>query len=97
MNPNDVVQIHVIIKGYVQGVGFRFFVLEKANVLGIQGWVRNTISGQVEVLAEGTVEQINQFLELIKQGPRQALVTDIEIEKNDPSGEFIGFSLRNTA
>jgi acylphosphatase len=46
--------LHAIVEGRVQGVGFRYFVLEVAELLGIYGWVRNRWDDTVEVLAEGT-------------------------------------------
>jgi acylphosphatase len=96
MKPNDQVQIHVIIEGRVQGVGFRYFVLEKAYELGVKGWVRNTYNGEVEVLAEGSNKQIEKFLGLIRQGPSLASITKIDIQRNVASGEYIDFSLRLT-
>ena len=56
--------LHSRIEGYVQGVGFRYFVLEKAQDLGLTGWVRNCTNGDVEVLAEGTREQLEKLLVL---------------------------------
>ena len=96
MKQGDLVQIHVLIEGRVQGVGFRYFILEKARGLEVTGWVRNTFDDKVEVLAEGFKDQIAVFLEELKKGPRQALITKFIVETNDPCSKFAGFSMRNT-
>lgn len=95
--PIDELQIHVIIEGRVQGVGFRYYVLEKASELGVSGWVRNTFQGQVEVVAEGQKETLDKFIELLKHGPSLSFITNIEVIRKNASGEFTEFSLRSTA
>lgn len=67
-----------IVRGRVQGVGFRWFVEREAHILGISGWVRNNPDGSVEVLAQGTREQILGFRSRLRQGPRAARVDDVE-------------------
>jgi acylphosphatase len=67
-----------IVRGRVQGVGFRWYVEREASVLGIVGWVRNNPDGAVEVLATGTREQINALHEKLRMGPRAARVDDIQ-------------------
>jgi acylphosphatase len=57
------------IVGRVQGVGFRWFVRQHARALNIAGWVRNLPSGDVELLASGTAEQLNRLEELVRGGP----------------------------
>ena len=67
-----------MVKGRVQGVGFRFYVEREARLLGIVGWVRNTPSGAVEVLATGTREQQVALRGKLYQGPRAARVDDVD-------------------
>ena len=67
-----------IVRGRVQGVGFRWFVEREAHTLGISGWVRNNSDGSVEVLAMGTDEQLSNLRSRLRQGPRAARVDDVE-------------------
>lgn len=66
------------VRGRVQGVGFRWFVEREAATLGIAGWVRNRADGSVEVLAQGTREQLFSLRSRLQQGPRAARVDDVE-------------------
>jgi acylphosphatase len=94
---NDTCQIHIVVEGRVQGVGFRYFVLERAQELGLTGWVRNTYEGHVEVLAEGKKPVLDKFLELCRRGPRAAYVTGIDFEWGTSTGELSAFSVRSTS
>jgi acylphosphatase len=67
-----------LISGRVQGVGFRFFVENKAIQIGVRGWVRNEDDGRVQVYATGTPDQLNQLAALLHQGPRMAEVRGVE-------------------
>ena len=67
-----------VVRGRVQGVGFRWFVEREAHILGINGWVRNNSDGSVEVLAQGTREQLLGLRSRLRQGPRAARVDDVE-------------------
>ncbi len=67
-----------IVRGRVQGVGFRWFVEREASTLGIKGWVRNNHDGSVEVLASGSREQLNSLRSRLQQGPRAARVDQVE-------------------
>ena len=67
-----------LVRGRVQGVGFRWFVEREAQMLGIRGWVRNNLDGAVEVLAIGTREQLLAFRGKLREGPRAARVDDVE-------------------
>jgi len=89
-------RLHAIVEGRVQGVGFRYFVLEQAVSLGIAGWVRNRYDESVEVLAEGTRESLESLQALLWKGPRSAFVTRVKSEWEEPTGEFIRFSVRST-
>jgi acylphosphatase len=67
-----------IVRGRVQGVGFRWFVEREAHTLGIAGWVRNNADGSVEVLAMGTSDQLLGLRSRLRNGPRAARVDDVE-------------------
>jgi acylphosphatase len=67
-----------VVRGRVQGVGFRWFVEREAHTLGISGWVRNNSDGSVEVLAQGTREQLLVLGSRLRQGPRASRVDDVE-------------------
>lgn len=67
-----------LVRGRVQGVGFRWFVEREANILGIAGWVRNNFDGTVEVLAVGTREQLARMRSRLQEGPRAARVDEVE-------------------
>jgi len=74
--------LHVIVHGRVQGVGFRWFVRERARDLGLRGWVRNDADGSVEVLAVGGDAALEQLRTLLRGGPTGARVSDIT-ERNE--------------
>ncbi|MGM0375503.1 MAG: acylphosphatase [Bacteroidota bacterium] len=73
-------RVRVIIDGRVQGVGFRYFVLENAQRYGIKGYVKNMPGGSVEVDAEGEREQLGQFLNVCRQGPPAARVDRFSVD-----------------
>jgi acylphosphatase len=67
-----------IIRGRVQGVGFRWYVEREARLLAIAGWVRNNVDGSVEVLGMGSEEQLLALRGKLQQGPRAARVDDVQ-------------------
>ena len=67
-----------LVRGRVQGVGFRWFVEREARLLGVAGWVRNNTDGAVEVLAQGSREQLSNLRVRLLQGPRAARVDDVD-------------------
>ena len=69
---------HALVRGKVQGVGFRWFAREQAQAFGLIGWVRNRADGSVEILASGEPSELQQFKSMIKRGPRGALVEDAQ-------------------
>ena len=91
---NDPARVHVWVEGRVQGVGFRAFVAYSAQKLGVHGWVRNIGYDSVEAVAEGTRRQIEQFIQMVKNGPRGALVQASRVEEEIHSGEFPAFEIR---
>jgi acylphosphatase len=68
-----------LVRGRVQGVGFRWFVEREAHILGIAGWVRNNHDGSVEVLAQGTRDQLSALHSRLREGPRAARVDAVEV------------------
>jgi len=68
-----------MVRGRVQGVGFRWFVQREAAALGLAGWVRNNVDGAVEVLASGSEQQLAALEAKLKQGPRAARVDHVEV------------------
>src|SRR3981189_1176649 len=72
------------VRGRVQGVGFRWFVEREAHILGIAGWVRNNHDGNVEVLAQGTRDQLSGLRSRLRQGPRAARVDAVEEAEAEP-------------
>lgn len=68
-----------VVSGRVQGVGFRYFVLRHAQAAGVDGSVRNLMTGQVEVRALGTREQLGKLETALWKGPRFSNVTNVEI------------------
>lgn len=69
--------VHLIIQGKVQGVFYRVSAKKQADIIGVTGWVKNTKERHVEILAQGTEEQIKRFVEWCKQGPSRAQVEKV--------------------
>lgn len=86
--------IHIRVWGRVQGVGFRAFVAQNANSLGLRGWVRNVGRDQVETRSEGTRENLELFLERLRIGSSVSNVKEIKFEWGEFDGEFKKFSVR---
>jgi acylphosphatase len=83
--------IHFLIRGRVQGVGFRWFVHREAAELGLRGWVRNTDSGEVEILAAGEVEALEDLKVELRKGSRGSRVDAlIEHELDEAEAESLG-------
>ncbi len=90
----DAKRLQAYISGWVQGVGFRWFVLQRARPLGLTGWTRNLPDGRVQVVAEGKRESLEAFLVHLRQGPSSSRVYGIEENWTDATGEFKGFDVR---
>jgi acylphosphatase len=77
---------HVVVHGYVQGVGFRFAVEREARSRGVSGWVRNRDDGKVEAVFEGEREGVEALVEFCRRGPRGAHVDRIDVTDESPEG-----------
>jgi acylphosphatase len=85
----------LLVSGRVQGVGYRWFAIERASLEGITGWVRNLPEGDVEVVAEGDAEAMDRFERALRQGPRGARVDDVTTDILAPTGRFPTFTARH--
>ena len=82
-----------LISGRVQGVGYRYFAMRAAACYQVSGYVRNLETGQVEVLAEGAREAIEEFKKELAAGPYHAQVTEIAETNIEVSGRYQGFRI----
>lgn len=78
---------HLIVRGTVQGVGFRWSCRARAEQLGVAGWVRNRADGSVEVVAEGDREHVDELVAWCHQGPFLARVVEVEMSAEEPRGQ----------
>jgi len=81
--------------GRVQGVGYRYFVLDCARQIGVVGFVRNMPDGSVAIVAEGSGEALGRFAGLARaEGDPVIRVDALDITRGEPTGEFAGFEVR---
>lgn len=85
----------ILVRGLVQGVGFRYFAYRHAEKLGLIGYVRNLYSGEVHIICEGNKKQLEEFYEFVKTGPMHAHVKDASIKWGEPKNEFSSFEIRH--
>ena len=93
-NSNEIVRVHIWVKGRVQNVGFRAHVEYHALQIGVLGWVRNMDKDSVETVAEGTREKIERFINTVKQGTNLSKVDEVRVEYEEPTSELTGFSVK---
>jgi len=86
--------VHIIVRGFVQGVGFRYFVLRQASRLGVNGFAQNLVNGDVEIEAEGDRSMVEELIKELKVGPRSAHVADLKIEWKEFKNRFKDFHVR---
>ena len=87
-------QMHLVIKGHVQGVLFRATAIREAQRLRLVGWVQNLSDGSVELVAQGEQKSLDKLLAWAHQGPPAARVTDVGVTRDRPSGIFKTFEAR---
>jgi acylphosphatase len=94
MSETELSRVHIWVRGRVQGVGFRAFVQQSANQLGLNGWVRNVGWDQVEALAEGDKAILEKFIAAVRAGPRASHVEDARVDWEPATGEFSIFDVK---
>jgi acylphosphatase len=81
-----------LVRGRVQGVGFRYSACREADRLGLTGWARNTPDRSVEIWAEGPPENLAAFRQWLQQGPPRARVDELIVEAKTATGVYRTFS-----
>jgi len=87
-----VIRRHLVVSGWVQGVGFRWSVSREARRLGVRGWVRNRSDGTVEAVAEGPEDAVAALVAWCRSGPGGAQVTGVDVTDEAPEG-LSGFEI----
>jgi acylphosphatase len=95
MSESETSTLRAIVRGRVQGVGFRYFVLDHAASLGLSGYTRNLSNGEaVEVVAEGPLASLEALLAHLRHGPPLSRVDRVDVSWAAPTGEYEGFRVR---
>ncbi len=89
---NDI-RARLIVQGRVQGVGFRWFALSQAQKLGLFGWVRNNFDGSVETEVEGSRSAVEEYIAIIKVGPRFSNVKAVQVDYKPFEGLYTDFNV----
>lgn len=95
--PAETKRLVAIVRGDVQGVGFRWFVEREAARLGLEGWVANRADGSVEVVAEGDEDWLRELLLQLWEGPPGSAVSDVDVRYEPARGNIVGFGIRSGA
>ena len=94
MQDSDLQRAHVRVSGQVQGVFFRDSTRQKAEELGLAGWVKNVPEGQVEALFEGPTEKVREMVSWCEDGPQRASVENVDTNFESAEGDLEGFQVR---
>jgi acylphosphatase len=91
------VRLEATVRGRVQGVGFRWFVVREARRLGLSGWVSNEYDGSVRAVAEGPAQAIDRFAAALEHGPNGAIVDRVSAVRMPATGMFSTFEVRSAS
>ncbi|MGC8634046.1 MAG: acylphosphatase [Candidatus Limnocylindrales bacterium] len=87
--------VEITVRGYVQGVGFRWYASREAASLGVTGWVANRPDGSVAVVAEGDPSAIDSLIAALREGPPGASVASVDVRDRIATGGFGRFEIRS--
>ncbi|MFY4776402.1 acylphosphatase [Metabacillus sp. RGM 3146] len=87
------IHAHMLVKGQVQGVGFRYYVQMKAMQGNIRGWVKNLPDSSVEIAAEGSSEALQSFVREVKKGSPLSIVEDVVIDEKEETEGYSSFDI----
>ena len=93
MRSSDLERAHVLVSGQVQGVFFRDSTRQKAEELGLAGWVKNVPDGRVEALFEGPSEKVREMVRWCEEGPRHASVENVNTNFESAGGDLETFEV----
>lgn len=93
--PGDLARVEARVSGRVQGVGFRYFVMDAAMSLGLTGWVANEQDGSVHCVAEGPRRDLERLVSALDEGPISADVDHVDAVWMPATGRFSSFGLRS--
>ena len=85
--------VKITVSGYVQGVGFRYFIARFCSGLGITGYAKNLWNGNVEIYAEGRKEYLEELIKRTKEGPRSAQVENCRVEWLEYKNKYDNFEV----
>ena len=94
---HDGQRLTATVRGYVQGVGYRYYVLQHARALGLTGFARNEPDDSVTVVAEGPSSLLAQLIEAVRRGPEGADVQDVQTSWGPATQEFPTFRIAATS
>jgi acylphosphatase len=95
MSDDERQALRALVRGRVQGVGFRFYVRDRAAALGLSGYARNLSNGaSLEVVAEGALPALEALLAALRRGPPLAHVERVDVSWAAATGEYEGFAIR---
>ena len=98
MPASDTVTLHLLIAGRVQGVSYRYSMVEQARAAGLRGWVRNLRDGRVEAVVQGPAAAVDALLAWCPRGPPAAQVDEVSVTAvDDTIGPLAAFETRATA
>ena len=88
-------RLDAVVRGRVQGVGFRYWVVRRARDLGLTGWVANELDGSVRCVAEGPTSALDELEALLRQGPIGAIVDEVRTVRMPATDAFPSFEVRS--
>lgn len=87
-------EAHLIVRGSVQGVGYRMHAQHHARLMGVNGYVCNLTNGDVEMVVQGETDAVERFIAWAGRGPPSGRVEKTVVQRREPTAKFGGFEIR---